>query len=185
MHLILHVDELGVLALAQRERDGRDHRYHQDHGGYLHRVQVLRVEQDAQQLGVGPLRDGALRDSRHLAEAAHQHISHLERDHDADKGGQREVLPEPLPETVDVEVEHHHNEQEQHHHCAEVHQHQHDGQKLGLQQQPHGRRLRERKHQVQHRVHGVARGDYPEGCKQQHDREQVEEASLDVHGFFL
>src|SRR5260221_10858460 len=31
-------------------------------------------------------------------------------------------------------------------------------------------------------MHGVARRDDPEGCKQQHDREQIEETSFGVHG---
>ncbi len=89
--------------------------------------------------------------------------------------------PEALPHGVDVDVQHHHHEQEQHHHGAQVHQHERDGQELGLQQQPDGGGLREREDQVEHRMHGVARGDDPEGRIQQHDREQIEETSLGVH----
>jgi hypothetical protein len=32
-----------------------------------------------------------------------------------------------------------------------------------------------------HGMHRVARSDHPEGRKQQHDREQIEETSLGVH----
>src|SRR5690606_4991239 len=45
--------------------------------------------------------------------------------------------------------------------------------------------LRKRQHQVERRMHGAACGDDPEGCEQQHHREQIEKASRDVHGSFL
>ena len=92
------------------------------------------------------------------------------------------MLPEPLAHGVDADVQHHHHEQEQHHHGAQVDQHQGHAQELGLEQKPDAGSLREGQDQVEHGMHGVARRDDPEGCKQQHDREQIEETSFGVHG---
>ena len=41
--------------------------------------------------------------------------------------------------------------------------------------------LREGKDEVQHRMHWIARSNHPEGCKQQHYREEIEKTSLGVH----
>ncbi len=74
LHLHAGVDCLAVLALAQRERNGRDHRHQQDHRSHLDRIEVFGVEQQTQRLGVGHIGHGSGRHRcGHVREPDPQH----------------------------------------------------------------------------------------------------------------
>jgi hypothetical protein len=175
-HLFRRVLVLRVLALTQGQRNGRDDGHEQDHGRHLNRCQVVGEQLHTQCLGIGQLGSfGRERLGFRQVEAARQHEGHFHGNHRANGTGQREVLPEALPQRVDVDVEHHHHEQEEHHHGTHVHKHQRNRQELGLKEHPHARGTEEGQHEVQRGTHGALGGDHAEAREAQHEAEEVKE----------
>ena len=115
------------------------------------------------------------------AEPPHEYGGHFQRNERPHRRSQREVLPEPFAQTFNIYVEHHHDKQEENHHSAQIHQHQGNCQEFRPEQQPQAGCLRKGKNQMQHGMHRVAGRNHPEGCIEQHDREQIEKTSLGVH----
>ena len=90
---------LGVLAAAQRQRDGGDDRHQQDHRGDLERVDVLGVDHAAELLGVAVARAAASATGASCTSSRkprHSTARHLEHDDRADAARQRQVAPEAL-----------------------------------------------------------------------------------------
>ena len=74
----------------------------------------------------------------------------------------------------EVDVEHHHDEEEEHRDRADIDDEQDHRQELGAGEQEQAGRVDEGQDQIEHRMHGVARGDDHEGRSDRDEGEEVE-----------
>ena len=163
----------------KRQHDGADHRDQQDQPRDLEVVDVVRVEDAAERLGVGRCSPAfALASACDAAganrQAAPREHQLGEQDASRRQRAEREILQGAALQLREIDVEHHHDEQEQHRHRADIDDDQDHRQELRAQQHEQRRRVEEGEDQEQHRMHRIARGDHHQRRGDQHGGEEIE-----------
>jgi hypothetical protein len=178
--------------VAQRQHDGSDHGDQQDQARSLEEVDVVRVEQPPDRLGIGDARSrrrgrrGASRGTHGATDdAIADDRDQLDQQHQTDERADGCVLDEARAQLGEIDVEHHNDEQEQHRDGADVDDDQDHRQELGAEQHEEARGIEERKDQPQHRVDGIARDDDQQSGHHRDAREQVEEQGRQCHPSIL
>ena len=141
--------------MLQRQHDGADHGHQEHDAGGLEEIDVARVEDLAERLGVGDRIDrrdrrcDRLRDVRPDGPGDHDQEEFRQEEH-TDQRAHREILQKSLPQLGEIDVQHHHHEQEQHCHRADVDDDQNHRQKFGAEEHEQPCRVDESENEVQH-----------------------------------
>src|SRR5215831_7901601 len=185
-NLVGDVLALDVRLVPQRQHDRPDHGNQQHHAGRLEEIDIARVENVPERLGIEHAgdrrnwrRDRALHVGTDCPGDQHQH--QLDEKNAAEKGADRQVLHEPLSQLGEIDVEHHHHEQEQHQYLADIDFYEYHRQFLRAQENEHGRRVDEGVNEEQHRMHGIPRRNDHDGGGDAHAGKQVEKQRGEDH----
>ncbi len=177
-HLAADILTLHVPLVMQREHDGADHGDQQNEARHLEQIDVARIEDEPERLGVadiGGRRRRRLRRDVRRCDPGAKDQDQLDEEQEADGGADRQIFDEARAELGEIDIEHHDHEQEQHHHRADIDHDQNHRQELGAEQHEETRGVEEGEDQKQHSMHGVLRGDDHEAGADADGGEQIEE----------
>jgi len=174
--------------VVEGEHDGADHGHQQNEPRRLEQIDVARVEQLTQGLGVahlGSRRRRRIPDEVRRGQPGADHEDQLHKKQNPDDGADRQIFEKARAQLGEIHVEHHNHEQEQHHDRADIDDHQDHGEELGAQQHEQTGGVEEGKDEIEHRMHRVLRGDHHHAGADAHRGEQIEEQRGEHHAAFF
>src|SRR4029078_5700260 len=144
-----------VPLMVQREHDGADHRDEQNESASLEQIDVARVEDLAESLGVAHLRKGRrgrLHSDVGRRDPGADDQDQLDQKKQSDSCSDRQIFEEARPKLGKVDVEHHHHEQKQHEHGADIDHDKDHRQEFGAKLHEQAGGIEESEDQEQHGV---------------------------------
>ena len=176
--------------MAERQHDSPHHCHQQDEARELEEIDVVRIENEAQRMGIGDAaRRGRGRAGRTLRQRRDDPGAEDERQlhqkDDADDEADGQIGEKSLSQLGEIDVEHHDDEEEQHRHGADIDHDQDHGQELRPHEHEEPGGAEERQDQEQDGVDRIARRHHHHARGDGDGGEGVEGDDLNDHGVLI